>query len=636
MAVEKMRFINITGRIKQMDAFIINAILPFDIHLENAMCIFDTVKGVYSFTDANPYEKLMKKSAELISVLEQEMKYDPLRKSELIPLEILEREIDGFERQIETIRKILKSLQVDLFHKKEIRKQVMPFQNIDYPLDEMFHVDYIKFRFGKMPKDSFKKLDTYLETLDVIAYKVSEDEEKVYLIYFTPMSKQSNIDSLFASLFFERIRLFDEIKGNAKETLIKINEEITELESRIEMLKTDLSEFIQRNYDRLQDLYNNIILLTEIHQVRRYALRSEDAFYLTGWIPNSQVNLFKKTLEGFEAVSYVIEADDEVKKSTPPTLLVNNNFFKPFEELVTMYGTPSYKELDPTKFVGITYLLFFGLMFGDLGQGFLIASIFFLLYRKSKAPLLKIGIYLGLTSMVTGVFYGSVFGNEEILRELLPFIPMINPTEQKIPILLVTIVLGVILLIIAMIFGIINSYKKEQFGKMLFDRNGIAGLILYFIIIGLIISFIFKSNPSPMVIVLLITIPLVVLFFAHPLENFFENRHHFFPDEKSGFFVEALFELIETLLAIVSNSISFMRIGAFALNHVGFFMAFHALSDIVGGAGSIFVIIFGNILVIVLEGLIVAIQGLRLEYYELFSRFYEGDGKEFIPFKIRG
>jgi V/A-type H+-transporting ATPase subunit I len=94
--------------------------------------------------------------------------------------------------------------------------------------------------------------------------------------------------------------------------------------------------------------------------------------------------------------------------------------------------------------------------------------------------------------------------------------------------------------------------------------------------------------------------------------------------------------MIETLLSILSNTMSFMRVGAFALNHVGFFMAFHALADIVGGTGSIVVMFFGNILIIALEGLIVAIQGLRLEYYELFSKFFEGNGTEFKPFKIKG
>lgn len=636
MAVEKMKFINITGHISQMDEFVVKTIVPFDVQLENAMSIFDTVKGIYNFTDPNPYENLNKKGSDLLSILDDKLSYDISKGLTHIPLDVLEQELDGFEAQIETIQRILRSLKKDLQHKREIQKQIIPIQNIEFPVDKMFNVDYIKFRYGKMTRDSFRKLETLLDSLDVIAYKVAEEDDMVYLLYFTPRSKQANIDSVFSSFFFERIRISGEIKGNPKEALTRINEEIVELEERINMLAKDLSDFVHRNFDRLQDLYNNLIQLNEIYQVRRYALRSIDAFYLTGWIPNSQLEAFIKSLEQFESVTCVVEDDDEVQKSTPPTLLSNNKFFRPFELLVTMYGTPSYKELDPTMFVGITYLLFFGVMFGDVGQGLTIALISYLLYRKTKTPLVKLGIYLGICSTISGVIYGSVFGNEVVLRSLLPFIPMINPMEQKIPMLLGTIGLGIILLIITMIFGIINSYKKAHIGKMLFDRSGVAGLLLYLTLLGIGISFIFSSSPPGYVILILIAVPLAFIFFAHPLENWISKKGHFLPQDKAGFFIESFFELVETMLTIVSNSVSFMRVGAFALNHVGFFMAFHVLSDIVGHAGSLPVMIFGNILIIVLEGLIVAIQGLRLEYYELFSHFYEGDGIEFKPFKIKG
>lgn len=636
MAVEKMMFINITGHIKQMDEFVVKTIVPFDVQLENAMSIFDTVKGIYNFTDPNPYENLNKKCSELLSILDEELKYDISKGLTHIPLNVLEQELDGYEAQIETIQHILKSLKKDLFHKQEIRKQIIPIQNIDFPVDKMFNVEYMKFRFGKMTRESFKKLETLLESLDVITYKVAEEDETVYLVYFTPRSKQANIDSVFSSFFFERIRISSEIKGNPQEALAKINDEIKELETRIESLAKDLHDFVHRNFDRLQDLYNNLVQLNEIYQVRRYALRSSNAFYLTGWIPFSQVAIFRQSLEQFDSITCVIEDDSEVQKSTPPTQLVNYKFFKPFEILVKMYGTPSYNELDPTMFVGITYLLFFGVMFGDVGQGLTIALLSLYLFKKTGVPLIKLGIYLGVCSTISGVVYGSFFGNEELLRNLLPFIPMINPMEQKIPMLIGTIGLGIILLIIAMVFGIINSYKKEHIGKMLFDRSGIAGLLLYLTLIGIGVSFIFGSTPPAVIILLLIAVPLVFIFLSHPLENLLAKKGHFLPDDKAGFFIETFFELIETLLTIVSNSVSFMRVGAFALNHVGFFMAFHVLSDIVGHAGSIPVMIFGNVLIIVLEGLIVAIQGLRLEYYELFSHFYEGDGIEFKPFKIKG
>ncbi|WZL82287.1 V-type ATPase 116kDa subunit family protein [Vallitaleaceae bacterium 9-2] len=636
MAVEKMRFVNIAGRIAEMDDFVIKAIVPFDIQLENAMYILDSVKGMQPFSDENPYERLNEKVADLISVLDRDIHYDPNKAAELMPIALLEPEIDGYERQLETIQRIRRSLKVDLEHKKELRKQIIPLQNLDVQVDKLFHFDYMRFRFGKMPKDGFEKLIKYVENLDTITYKISEENESVYVMYFTPHAQVGNIDSLFASLFFERIWISEDVKGRPKEALQRLNEEIEELENRIQMLDKDSQDFVERNFERLQELYNFTIQLNEVYNVRQYALRSKEAFYLTGWIPLSQVEEFQKMVDDVGNVSCIIEDDDAVKKTVPPTRLRNHRFFKPFETLVQMYGTPGYNELDPTTFLAITYMIFFGIMFGDVGQGLVIALAGGLFFKKTQNMLGKIAVYIGIVSSIAGVFYGSFFGNEEILRKALPFIPMINPMDYKIPVLGVTVVFGIGLLIIAMILNIINAYKQENYPKMLLDRNGIIGLIFYLTMIYLVFSIVMQMPYSLTLIVIFLVAPLVVMFFEHPLANLMNRKKQIFPKDKGGFIIETVFELIETLLSILSNTLSFMRVGAFALNHVGFFMAFHALADIVGGTGSIGVMIFGNILIIVLEGLIVAIQGIRLEYYELFSKFFEGNGTEFKPFKIKG
>ncbi len=635
MAVEKMKFVNIAGPIGAMDDFVINTIVPFDIQLENAMYILGSVKGLYPFSEENPYERLNKNVEDLIKVLNHDISYNPSKSCELMPVSLLEPEIDGYERQLETIQKISGSLKEDLEHKREIRKQLVPIQNLDINISKMFKFKYIKFRFGKMPKDSFKKLNTYIKELDIIAYEVSEEGESVYLVYFTPRSQQGNIDSLFASLFFERIRISGDVKGLPKDALKKLDDEIEELSNRVNMLDKDAREFVERNFDRLQELYNFTVQLNEVFEVRRYAVRSNEAFYLTGWIPISQVEDFQAMVNKLKSVTCIVEDDIAVKKSHPPTKLRNNKLIEPFEELVRMYGTPSYNELDPTSFVAITYTVFFGIMFGDLGQGIVIALLALLYFKKSGNPLAKLGIYLGTISSVTGFFYGSFFGNEHLLRELFPGVPMIDTMASKMELLFASVAFGAFLLIVAMILNMINKYKQEKIGKMLFDRNGLAGLVFYMALIYIILNIVLKNTVSPIIIILFIIAPFFIMMFAHPLENLLARKKHVFPKE-GGFLLEAVFEMVETLLATLSNTLSFMRLGAFALNHVGFFLAFHSIADIVGGSGSIVVMIFGNILIIGLEGLIVLIQGLRLQYYELFSKFFEGEGIEFKPFKIKG
>lgn len=98
------------------------------------------------------------------------------------------------------------------------------------------------------------------------------------------------------------------------------------------------------------------------------------------------------------------------------------------------------------------------------------------------------------------------------------------------------------------------------------------------------------------------------------------------------FLIQGFFELFETMLSYFSNTISYVRIGAFAVSHAAMMEVVLMLSGATAGHTNWIGVIIGNIIVCALEGLVVGIQVLRLEYYELFSRFYNGSGREFKPF----
>jgi V/A-type H+-transporting ATPase subunit I len=637
MAIEKMFFVNIAGPVRKLDYFVIKNILPYDVQLVNAISILESVKGLYPFSIQNPYENVIKKLNKLCENLDIDVKQ----------MDMDDRQINCALLDVEPIIVDLNNELVNLQNKKEeisnnikkrkrIKKQIIPIQNVDIEINKLFDFEFMKFRFGKMPKDSFDKLKNYVEDLDVLVFKVFEEDDSVFLFYFMPRLVRESIDSLFASLYFERIRISEDVDGCPKEVINNMDGALIELEKQKKEAEDNIKTFYKEHYDKIVDIYNIINQLDQVFDVRRYAVHSKEAFYITGWIPQSQLDEFMCNIKQDEDITCIVEEDEAIKKIKPPTKLKNNILIKPFEALVNMYGTPSYNELDPTAFVAITYLLMFGMMFGDVGQGFVIALLGYYIYKKNENSIGKIAMYAGFMSAIFGVFYGSVFGNEELLRKHLSFIPMINPMESKQVVLAIAVGFGVVLIILAMILNIKNSSMNKKYGKLLFDRNGLAGLIFYLALIYFALSMFFRENYKIQgwQILLLIVVPLILIFLAHPLDNIISKRK-IFPDDKSGFFIETIFELLETLLAILSNTISFMRVGAFALNHVGFFLAFHMLADMVGGTGSILVMLFGNILIICLEGLIVAIQGLRLEYYELFSRFFNGEGVAFKPFKIK-
>ena len=183
-----------------------------------------------------------------------------------------------------------------------------------------------------------------------------------------------------------------------------------------------------------------------------YAYKSEELkstmaqgdkyFYLSGWVPESEVNKFK-ALENKYDNTILNTKDVESISQSPPTRLKNNSLFRPFEFLVNMYGAPNYDEIDPTPFFAITYLLLYGLMFGDLGQGLVFIAIGLWLSKKNKifGGLIK---RIGISASIFGLMYGSFFGREDLIPALL-----IKPFDNIMTVLIASVAFGVSLMVIS-------------------------------------------------------------------------------------------------------------------------------------------------------------------------------------------
>ena len=197
--------------------------------------------------------------------------------------------------------------------------------------------------------------------------------------------------------------------------------------------------------------------------------------------------------------------------------------------------------------------------------------------------------------------------------------------------------MGLFFISTAMIYNIYNGLRQKNLAKALFSQNGLAGFVFYWaVVIGVLATLLTDVQlMRPWYILLLIVAPLLLIFAQEPLGKLVAHRKDWLPKEKGGFVVESFFELFEILLSFLSNTVSFVRIGAFALNHVGMMMVVFALMESVGGAASPIIFVVGNLFVMCLEGLIVGIQVLRLEFYELFGRFYSGDGTPYKPFVVQ-
>ena len=402
--------------------------------------------------------------------------------------------------------------------------------------------------------------------------------------------------------------------------LEETNKEIKELEEKIEAIKN-------RNKEVIEDIPYSIDYYEKSGEIKDKMAKGDKYFYLSGWVPESKVDDFKELEEKYDKTK--VNINKRSYSSKPPTKLKNNILFRPFEFLVNMYGAPNYNEIDPTPFFAITYLLLYGMMFGDLGQGlvFVLLSFYVDKINKTFGGLVR---RIGISSSIFGLMYGSFFGIETLIPTLL-----IKPFDNIMTVLIASVAFGVLLMVISYIIGIFNKVKKQNnIEEGIFGKEGLAGLMMMISFILIILNIVGK-NPLPMpVAIVMLVLSIVMIIFKQPLARRIEGDYPLYDSSKGDYYVESSFSIVEALLSVFSNLVSFTRVGAFAINHVGLYMAFEVMAKLAGGGIiGIIILILGNILIIGLEGMIVFIQGLRLEFYEMFSKYYEGNGRKFRPIR---
>ncbi len=327
-----------------------------------------------------------------------------------------------------------------------------------------------------------------------------------------------------------------------------------------------------------------------------------------------------------------------------PILHRNPLLLRPFQKLVNVYGTPSYAEVEPTAFFALGFLAMFGLMFGDVGHGAVLFSAGWFLFRYIPR-FLDYGILLmeaGTASAVFGVLYGSVFG----IRGLIPTL-WLEPIDDLPRFMMIAVAFGALVVTGGLVLNIINTWRGGDWKAALYGPRGLTGTMLYWIVLVVLArAFVPATVRIPGVILGAVVLAAVVIIAgARPLMRLLGHdvrRPH--PAVRTAprwlLALETSVELIDTLFSFFANTISFVRIAAFAAVHAGVFIAIFALADTIaamrfGGVLSIGVHVAGNVLVILLEGLTVSVQVLRLEYYEFFGKFFRGGGEPYAPLTLR-
>ena len=282
------------------------------------------------------------------------------------------------------------------------------------------------------------------------------------------------------------------------------------------------------------------------------------------------------------------------------------------------YGIPRYSEIDPSWLFAVSFILMFGMMFGDIGHGGLIA-LFGWWQRRRLQSFSAFAMLAGASSMLFGTLYGSVFGYDELFHPL-----WMSPLSD--PILMLTLALywGIGFIILATGLTIRNRLSDRRYRAALLASDGLAGLLFYLALLHLLYR-LGNGEALGLTSTLLVGLPFGVI-----LVNLW--LHTQAPLGERALIV--IIEGFETIMRYVSNTLSFLRVAAFSLNHVALAIAVFTLAGMLQTTGYWVTVVLGNLFILVLEGSIVAIQVLRLEYYEGFSRFFSGDGRAFRPLKL--
>lgn len=638
--IEKMKFLSITGPKADIDRMTSQYLSKYEIQLENALSELKTVANLRPFTEVNPYKGELQTAMELMkSVPKTDASVAPAK---MIGVEAALETVHALDQKMQELSAKREALQEQRQQLKSSMENIVPFADLNYDVSSILHFRHVKFRFGRIPHEYYDKFMAYIyDTVDTVIHKCQEDAQYVWVVYFVPEVLCDKIDAIYASMHFERFFLPDEYEGTPNEASHVLEGKIGLLENQIMEVDSQIASAISSQKDDLAAACHALSAYADSFHIRKMAAltkQDDHTFYiLCGWMSERDANAFRAELEDDADTFCFVEEDHTNIISGPPTKLKNPGLFRPFEMFIRMYGIPAYNEMDPTILLGLTYSLLFGFMFGDVGQGLCLMVGGYLLYRAKKMSLAAIISCCGFCSTIFGFLFGSIFGFENIIDPLwlrpkeammqLPFIGNLNT------VFVVAIALGMGIVLLTMILNIINSLRAHNTEKAYFDTNGVAGIVFYAAITVTVFLYM-SGNPLPATAVLAVMflLPLLAIFFKEPLTALVEKKAEVLPGGKGMFIVQGFFELFEVLLSYFSNTLSFVRVGAFAVSHAAMMEVVLMLAGAEAGSPNWLVVILGNLFVCGMEGLIVGIQVLRLEYYELFSRFYSGNGRAFKPY----
>ncbi len=556
-----------------------------------------------------------------------------------------ERIVGEWEERIRTWAARRDQVQRRCHEVQVANEQVRPYSALDLPLDRAGAGSFLHFVTGTLPSGALERMPLAVNVTFLPLTSPVQGRQR--FVALTSRSDQAALHEALKQAGFQPDPLPALAGGTTSRLFAEGLREEKLLQAQLDSLKHEGEALAAAAAGPLTDIEEWVCMERRLFEAEQLFPRTAASVLVTGWIPASDVPPVLEKLQAVTEGCCVVETTDpkDLRDDEIPVLLRPAPWLRPFQMLVTAYGLPKYRELAPTLFVAISYLLMFGMMFGDVGHGgLLVLAGAGLLWRRRRSEEHDAGFLLlanGLSSAAFGAVYGSYFGLPQLKKHAL----WQDPLEgDPMALMLLAMGVGVVLMSIGLGLNIINRLRHGEVVEGCLDKFGVTGLIFYWGALALVTqsAAIQAQGWWHVAVALFLAAPVVCWMIKEPL--IFLRQPQTAPHAESGGFIGAVTESLvgafEGVLLYLANTVSFVRLAAYAMSHAALLMATFTLADQVRGlapggrALGILVVILGNAVAIILEGIVAAVQALRLEYYEFFGKFFSGDGQPFRPFSL--
>ena len=556
---------------------------------------------------------------------------------------------------------------------EEAYTEAQAFTNLNAPFSDIDHLSYLTLRVGRLDPAALPELRERLINRAVIIPLGGEDDD--HILAASSRKGRFALDTELKKCGFELIAIPESYQGVPAEMIEGFRQRLNRADHDLEKIGSEKKRMMDEVQPALQYFASLLRITIAAEQLKSQFVSTSSIYVLSGWVPADMIRQVAADIAAITGGRTAIRTYNpneipEVRSGGEkvPVSLKHGIFVKSFEGVVLSYGSPPYGGIDPTPLVAVFFTLLFGIMFGDMGQGFVLLLLGLLTGKRGIKQLASFGrfssplIAVGISSMVMGFLTGEVFTSEHLLvtptriitraitgqpmDRILAILPMAEKGGSIVKLFYFfgfTVGIGIIVNSLGLVINVVNSCASKKYYEAFFSKTGVAGILFFWYAIFIVLRSIFGGHSVSLEFYDFfgLCIPLLCIFFGPVIWRRITRAQPALENGLMEFIMEGIVEMMETASNYFSNTASFLRVGAFALSHaVLAFVVFRFTEELAhagtlfGSASAMLVLLVGNSIIIALEGLIVAVQVVRLHYYEFFGKFFSETGVAFSPFRF--